>query len=61
MEEPKKLNLDMDIVAKWLGWDQINLRLAQEQIISLSEENQRLVKEKDELQKALKQSTEKEK
>ena len=51
----------MDIVAKWLGWDQINLRLAQEQIISLSEENQRLVKEKDELQKALKQSTEKEK
>ena len=32
----------MDVVAKWLGWDHINLRLAQEQIISLTEENQRL-------------------
>ena len=60
MDKPKE-QFSMDKVALWLGWDQINLRLAQEQIISLSEENQRLVKEKDELQKALKQSTEKEK
>jgi len=34
--------MSMDKVAAWLGWDQINLRLAQEQIINLTEENQRL-------------------
>jgi len=34
--------ISMDKVALWLGWDQINLRLAQEQIVSLTEENQRL-------------------
>ena len=41
MDKPKE-QFSMDKVALWLGWDQINMRLAQEQIISLSEENQRL-------------------
>ena len=41
MDKPKE-QLSMDKVALWLGWDQINLNLAKEQIISLTEENQRL-------------------
>ena len=43
MDEKQSSNqISMDKVAMWLGWDQINLRLAQEQIASLTEENQRL-------------------
>jgi len=42
MDKPKEQPISMDKVALWLGWDQINLRLAQEQIISLTEENQKL-------------------
>jgi len=41
MDTPKE-QLSMDKVAMWLGWDQINMRLTQEQIINLTEENQRL-------------------
>jgi len=39
--ENKQL-LDMDTVARWMGYDQINLRIAQDQIVKLTEENQRL-------------------
>ena len=43
MDELKRNQpISMDKVALWLGWDQINMRLAQEQIINLTEENQRL-------------------
>ena len=42
MDKPKEQPISMDKVALWLGWDQINMRLAQEQIVSLTEENQRL-------------------
>ena len=42
MDKPKEQPISMDKVALWLGWDQINLRLAQEQIVNLSEENKRL-------------------
>ena len=41
MDKPRE-QLSMDKVALWLGWDQINLNLAKEQIINLTEENQRL-------------------
>ena len=41
MDTPRE-KLSMDKVAMWLGWDQINLNLAKEQIINLTEENQRL-------------------
>ena len=42
MDKPKEQPISMDKVALWLGWDQINLNLAQEKITSLMEENQRL-------------------
>ena len=42
MDKPKEQPISMDKVAMWLGWDQINIRLAQEQIINLTEENKRL-------------------
>ncbi len=34
--------IDMDMVAKWMGWDQINLRMLQEKMSSLIEENKKL-------------------
>ena len=40
--ENKNEQISLDKVAIWLGWDRINLELAQEQIINLTEENQRL-------------------
>jgi len=34
--------LSTDKVARWMGYDQINLRIAQDQIVKLTEENQKL-------------------
>ena len=40
--ENKNEQISLDKVATWLGWDRINSELAQEQIVKLTEENQRL-------------------
>ena len=40
--ENKNEQISLDKVATWLGWDRINSELAQEQIVKLTEENQKL-------------------
>lgn len=34
--------ISMDNIAQWLGWDRINLELANEKIAELTEENKKL-------------------
>lgn len=42
MENKNQIQLDMDTVAKWMGWDKINFNMLQEKMNELVQENQRL-------------------